>query len=205
MSHPSHIRNQKNNHPKPGSTITVDPIRTLEAIETIKNMLKSRPRDYLLFVMGINNALRAGDLLKLRAEQFKNARIDEKVPIVEQKTGKPQEIVVNKSVKEALDRYFEHYNGYNGYLFESQWPKNRPITVSRASIMVKKWCKDAGLQGNYGSHTLRKTFGYILRREYGISWEIIAKRYNHSSPAVTRAYLGVQDEEVNDIIMKYPI
>jgi len=70
---------------------------------------------------------------------------------------------------------------------------------------VKKWCKAVNLKGNYGSHTLRKTFGYILRRKYGIGWEIISRRFNHSSPAVTRRYLGIQDDEVNNILVRCPI
>ena len=204
MKHPSHVKTQLKNHPQKGSSITVDPIRNLEDIESIKNLLKDNPRDYLLFVMGINNGLRTGDLLKLRNEMFKNAEINQKIPIKEEKTGKPQEIVINSSVKDALDGYFAKFDGEYEYLFQSTrgfWPISVPV-VNR---MIKNWCKKVGLKGNFGSHTLRKTFGYVLRRHHKVPWELISKRYNHSSPAVTRNYLGIQDEEVNDIILKYPI
>lgn len=206
MTHPSYLRNQQANHPKEGSEIRVDPIRSLEDIEAIKQLLDSKPRDYLLFVMGINNGLRAGDLLKLKAGSFRNVREGDKVPIREQKTGKPQEVVVNKPVKKALERYFAHFNPDDEqYLFKSRKGDNRPMTVSNVNLLVKGWCKAINLKGNYGSHTLRKTFGFILRRHYGVGWEIIAKRYNHSSPSVTRAYLGVQDDEVNDTLVRCPI
>ena len=61
------MKERNPNHPKKGSTMTVDPIRDLKAIGKIKRKLKKgNPRDYLLFVMGINNGLRISDLLKLK-------------------------------------------------------------------------------------------------------------------------------------------
>jgi integrase len=205
MKHPSHIANQHNNHPRLGSSTATDPIYTIEDVEKVKKLLRNRPRDYLFFIMGINNGLRAGDLLQLRAESFKNAKIGDIIRLKEQKRGKIREVMVNEAVKEALDRYFAAYNGTNEYLFQSRKCQNQPITVSRANILVKSWCKQAGLRGNYGSHTLRKTYGTIRRKYYGQSWEVICKGYNHSDPKVTMRYLGVQDDEVRDMVMGCPI
>jgi hypothetical protein len=36
---------------------------------------------------------------------------------------------------------------------------------------------------------------------YGVGFEIIAKRFNHSSPAITMRYLGVEDKEVHKTLM----
>lgn len=65
---------------------------------------------------------------------------------------------------------------------------------------IKKWCRTLNLKGNYGAHTLRKTFGYIQRTKYGVGFEILCKRFNHSNPAVTMRYLGISDEEVIAIL-----
>ncbi|MGD0098834.1 MAG: site-specific integrase [Acidobacteriota bacterium] len=206
MANPTRLKVQQQNHPQRGSRIKVDPIRELAAIESIKKMLESTPRDYLLFVMGINNGLRAGDLLQLHAGSFRNVRIGDTIPIREQKTDKPQEIVINKPIKQALVRHFEALKPLDeDYLFKSRKGSNKPITVQLVNLLVKRWCKAINLEGNFGSHTLRKTFGYILRRKYGVGWEIISRRYNHSSPSVTRAYLGVQDEEVNQVLVQCAI
>jgi hypothetical protein len=43
--------------------------------------------------------------------------------------------------------------------------------------------------------------GYILRKKFGVGWEILCKRFNHSSPAVTMRYLGIEDREVSGILM----
>ena len=59
------------NHPPPGSTIKVDPIRTVQAISRVKSLLESNPRNYCLFVLGINTAFRASELLSIRVAQVK--------------------------------------------------------------------------------------------------------------------------------------
>lgn len=206
MKHPSHIKNQVNNHPPKGSRITVEPIRKLEDIEAIKQLLKNNPRDYLLFTLGINNGLRAGDLLGLKVWQFRDVEIGSEIHITEQKRHKAQTVKINSPILDALDKYMEFFKPDDEqYLFFSNYDRSRPITVSRMNALVKQWCRKIGLRGNYGSHTLRKTFGTILRKEYKVPWELISKRYGHSSPSVTRTYLGIQDEEVNDIIVKCPI
>ena len=55
--------------------------------------------------------------------------------------------------------------------------------------------------GGYGAHTLRKTWGYIQRTVQGVGFEIISKRFNHSSPSVTMRYLGIEDKEAHDTLM----
>ena len=50
----------------------VEPIRSRKKIDRIKHILveQGRYRDLLLFVVGINTALRVSDLLKLRIRDF---------------------------------------------------------------------------------------------------------------------------------------
>ena len=86
------------------------------------------------------------------------------------------------------------------YLFASA--KGRaPLTIQAVNALIKKWTKTINLPGNYGAHTLRKTFGYIQRTEYGIGCEILAKRFNHSNPAITMRYLGLTSKEVKHVLM----
>ena len=69
----------------------VEPIRNPKKISQIKNMLKAKddPRDYLLFTLGINFALRIQDLLDLRVKDVLGPEgIKENVYLRERKTGK---------------------------------------------------------------------------------------------------------------------
>ncbi len=67
--------------------------------------------------------------------------------------------------------------------------------------MIKKWTGSINLEENYGAHTLRKTRGYIQRTKYWMGFEIVCKWFNHSSPAVTMRYLGIEDKEVHSTLM----
>jgi len=48
---------------------------------------------------------------------------------------------------------------------------------------------------------MRNSFGYIQRKKFGVGIEILMKRFNHSSQYVTQQYLGIDDKEVNGILM----
>ena len=190
-----------NNHPTKGSTIKVEPIRKLEDIRSIKKLLANNPRDLLLFTIGINNGLRIGDLLKLKVKDVQGVKPGDTVRVREQKTGKANILVINKATHKALQSYLSHANpDPDGYLFRSQKGQN-PITVSYTNRLIKSWCKQINLRGNYGTHTLRKTFGYVQRVHYGVGYELLCKRFNHTSPAVTMRYLGIEESEINVILM----
>jgi integrase len=65
------------------------------------------PRDELLFILGINTALRIGDLLRLTfggAFQEKG-KIRKAMALREQKSGKPRKTPLNKTAREALKGY----------------------------------------------------------------------------------------------------
>ena len=88
---------------------TVEPVREVRKITATESFLKGpNSRDYLLFVLGINLALKIGGLLSLEVKDV----LDEKGEIVdyiylrEQKTKKEKRVKLNKAAKEALDFYF---------------------------------------------------------------------------------------------------
>ena len=87
----------------------VEPIRDRKKIAQIKNQLRGqcRFRDLLLFVVGINTALRISDLLQLRIGHFidEQRRIKQRFWIHEQKRGKRHEVVLNNSILEAFEEY----------------------------------------------------------------------------------------------------
>ena len=189
------------NHPKKGSRITVDPIQRIEDIKAIKSILSDKPRDLLLFTMGINNGLRAGDLLDLKVKKVKHLKEGDSTPIKESKTKKNNILMVNKPVYKSLRNYLEKVNPDDEDSLFASRKTNEAISIQTVNALIKKWTKAINLNGNYGAHTLRKTFGYIQRTKHGVGFEVLAKRYNHSNPAVTMRYVGVTDKEVDDILM----
>ena len=91
----------------------VEPIRDRKKIAQIKNVLRGQEhfRDLLLFVVGINTALRISDLLQLQIQHFidDQGHIRQRFWIKEQKRGKRQEVVVNESMRTILGYNFFKY------------------------------------------------------------------------------------------------
>lgn len=190
-----------NNHPKKGDRIAVDPIRKVKDIQAIARLTESNPRDHLLFIMGINNGLRAGDLIKLKVRDVRYLKVGETLTIREGKTGKDNILVVNKTVFKALRNYLDKVRPTDDdWVFASR-KGNGHLQSQAVSKMVKRWTAAINLRGSYGAHTLRKTWGYQQRVNHGVGFEIIAKRYNHSNPAITMRYLGIEDKEVHGVLM----
>lgn len=199
---------QKEKRVRKGVSVLVDPIRDEKAIKRIARMLKSQrsKRDYLLFILGINTGLRSIDLLRLKVKDVEGRQVGETIYIKESKTGKQNSITINKPIQKAVELYLPERTGSNVSeepLFCHYYGTTpKPITSYLVNKLMKVWTKAANLKGNYGTHTLRKTFGYQQRIKYGTGYELICKRFNHSSPDITMRYLGIQDSEVHAILLK---
>ena len=133
----------------------VEPIRDRKKIAQIKNQLRGqrRYRDLLLFVVGINTALRISDLLELRVEHFldDHQRIRQRFWIKEQKRGKRQEVVINASIRDALDEYFSAYpeviGDQNNFIFFNTKDNGfmQPIKRGQAWKIITTICQTSGI------------------------------------------------------------
>jgi len=150
---------QSQNHPQPGSTIRVEPIRKTKDIALLKRLLADRPRDVCIFITGINTNLRASDLLSIRIGDVKHLAIGESFTLRERKTSKLRMITINPAVHAAMKGLLATRPSAieDDYLFVSQKTGTR-LTVSYMSQLVKSWCRQINLQGNYGSHVKRREF-----------------------------------------------
>ncbi len=192
-------KGQNYNRPKPGSRIKVEPITDLKAIAGIKAMLQDKPRDLCLFTLGINSSLRASDLLRIRIGQVRHLKAGEDLEVIEKKTGKTKRITLNKGCVDTIQALLKaHPAEDHEVLFRGQ---RGPLTVPYVNNLVKGWCKALRLKGNYGSHTLRKTFGYHQRKTYCVSLPILVDIFNHSSQKQTMDYLCIQPEEVAEVYL----
>jgi integrase len=187
------------NHPKRGSSIRVEPIKDLKDIKAIKKLLSDNPRDLCLFTLGINTNLRASDLLKIKAGRVRNLKPGDELTLNETKTGKHRRINLNKAVISCIQGLLNsrEYND-DDPLFLGQ---RGTLTVPSVNRLVKQWCKAINLKGNYGSHTLRKTFGYHQRKTFGRGIPELMVVFNHSTQRQTLDYLCIQPDEIKDIYL----
>ena len=188
-------RNQ--NRPKKGDQIKVDPIRKRKDIESIKKLLGDDPRNAALFTIGINTNLRASDLLRIKVGQVRDLKPGDEIELKEKKTGKSRRITLNKACVQAIQRLLaSRPYADEDLLFTGQ---RGPLTVPSVHRLVKGWCRAINLKGNYGSHTLRKTFGYHQRVTFGTDIPRLMVVFNHSTQRQTLDYLCIQPEEIKDV------
>lgn len=184
------------NHPKPGSRIKVEPIRSKAGILQIKRNLSDEPRNLALFTLGINTAYRANELLSLKIKDVKHLRAGDSLDIYQTKTQKYRRVGLNQTVVDALQNWIE-VSGLDSSapLFCSR--KGGSLSVPFLNNLVKKWCHDANLSGNYGSHSLRKTWGYWQRVDNNQSVALLMSAYGHTTEKQTLSYLGIQSDEIS--------
>lgn len=188
---------------------TSQPIKNLNDLEKLKNYYrwdKPNARNSLLIVMGLNTALRISDMLELKwisVYNFQNREYRSHLNITEQKTGKITQIYLNKSIKIALG-YYRWCLREQGkmvrpgdFLF-SHTNKNVPITRVQAFRIVKNASAACELPGIISCHSLRKTFGYHAWKQ-GVPPALLVNIYNHSSYEVTKRYLGIEQDDRDQI------
>ena len=187
---------------------TVQPIRDIKKIRAIKgNLRKRNPRDFLLFTLGINTGLRISDILRLKVEDVKDqtGEIKEYLDLNEKKTKKQRLIYINSEVRNALEYYFDKTGIYHldRYLFISDKTKiNKPISRIRAWQLIQSWCREVGIKGRIGTHTIRKTAGYQMRIA-GVAIELIQEVLGHQSISMTKRYLGITDDEITKVLKNF--
>jgi integrase len=120
----------------------------------------------------------------------------DEIELKEQKTHKRRRISLNKASVEAIQTLLKAKD--DEPLFSGQ---RGGLTVPSVNRLVKQWCKTINLKGNYGSHTLRKTWGYHQRVTFGRGVAELMVCFNHSSERQTLDYLCVQPEEIKSIYM----
>jgi len=197
-------------HPKKGSSIKVSPIRDLRAIARIKDSLKGEGqlRNICLFTLGINTAWRANELLSIKVRQVENLREGDILELKQSKNNKYRATPLNAVVIDAIQNWLSLYKTEYPLYFRSDAPlflsfNNRcnALRVPRVTGLVKGWCSMARVRGRFGSHTMRKTWGYHQRVTFNSPLTLISRAYGHSSERETLAYIGILPEEIDDLFM----
>ena len=191
---------------------SAQPIKKTRDLENFKNYykeIKPNYRNRLLIILGLNTALRISDILSLEWKyiyDFEKKEYKNHIIITEQKTGKKSQIYINSNVLDALKDYKEYLEQRkqiitpNTYLFNHS-NKNMPITRSQAFRIVKQAADYYSISGVISCHSLRKTFGYHAWKQ-GASPVLLVTIFNHSSFNITKRYLGIEQDDKDQIFKK---
>ena len=169
----------------------VEPIRDLNDLRKVEKILAANPRDLLFFTIGTNCGFRISDILSLNVEDVQGKNY---IQLVEQKTGKFKKVPVNSKLKPMFEKFTKGRLPYEP-LFTTRF-KNRLGRVT-AYYIIKEACEKANLEAKFGTHTMRKTFGYHHYKKFR-DVAMLQKIFNHSSPQITLRYIGIEQDEIDE-------
>ena len=186
---------------------TAEPIREQHELEKFKNYYICKEpniRNYTLLCMGLNTALRISDILMLKWRDVYDFELDKfrgHIQLSEQKTGKDSCVYMNKNVIETLQKYKKSVQReadilYQQYIFEGY--NGTQLSRVQAWRIIRKAAEECNLQGVISPHSLRKTFGYQAWQQ-GVQPVMLMEIYNHSSFTITKRYLGIQQDDRDEV------
>ncbi|MDE5699232.1 MAG: tyrosine-type recombinase/integrase [Lachnospiraceae bacterium] len=187
---------------------TTEPIRDKQKLQNFKNYYqnnKPNMRNYAIIIVGLNTALRISDILNLTYDDvYQNNNVQEHITIKERKTGKENRVLLNHEVRLVLIKYrqelikTEMYQNGNPYLFPSPRKADSPLSRFQAYRMITDAAEAVGIEGHISCHSLRKTFGYHAWKQ-GNDPIVIMVIFNHSSLAITKRYLCIEQDDKDDV------
>lgn len=187
---------------------TVNPIREIKKIEAIKKILSSSKKGLTLFIFGINSSLRISDILKLNIGDVVDecGKIRRNVIIYEKKTGKQKQFPLNNSITAALKEYLKDRKCSQNCAIAPESPlfissHKKRLSYSQAWRIIKGAGEAVGLE-HLGTHSLRKTFGYHVYKRTGGNLGLVQKLLNHGSSGDTIKYIGIDQEQMDNVYLK---
>ena len=170
----------------------VDPIKSREDVTKVENWLAEKSlRNRLIFAIGVNTGLRVSDIVGLNISDVYGKSC---VEIREKKTNKYKRFVLNSKLQRLIKEYLADTPNSNSPLFIGK--KRHRLHRSQVYRFLNEACKAVGIKENIGCHSMRKTFGYHHFKQYN-DIVLLQKIFNHSSPFVSLAYIGIEQEDID--------
>ena len=154
---------------------------------------------YIIF--SINTGLRVSDIMQIKHSDL----MANKIFLKEKKTKKAREISLNNVVRNSYQSMLatldlKIVNIDNNYVFLSQ--KGTVYRTQSINVILKSLFNTKRLQ--ISSHSLRKAFArkvYENMNESENALVLLSDIFNHSNIAITRRYLGIRQETIDNIYL----
>lgn len=165
------------------------------SIDLLKSDKKTNKKIGLYVCLILTSGLRVSDAIRLTHENIEDGYYQ----LREKKTGKAKRYDFSPCFIEIYNKY---YPKAEGLLFANN-TGNKAISNSYINRRLKELFNDNTL--NVSSHSCRKAFGYNLYFLADNKTEALyqlSEIFLHASPIVTKKYIGVRIEELQEVINK---
>lgn len=181
---------------------TADYIEWNTMLNLVRRLFKDGDyRMSLLIGCGSFFGLRISDLLTLKWNMLLDS---DNFLLIEKKTGKKRTIRINSDFQKHIKDCYSALNikDSNQYCFISR--KKTVYSIQRINVKFKEIRSKYNLKIEHiSSHSLRKTMGRRVVEMAGENSEMalikLSELFNHSSPQITRRYLGIRQEELMEV------
>jgi len=184
----------------------VKPIRSREDVHRVAEYLRDSHETgemlRVMFLLGCNTGLRAGDLRRVK---FADIVGKEYFDIIEAKTQKHRRIYINTALREIIQGYVEYervkvFQRERTIVTVTEFfvqdknceiitgNKRVAVGVKYMHLLISDACRELGIEGNYGSHTMRKTFAYHVYKLCH-SLDCVQRLLRHSNRKLTIRYI----------------
>ena len=183
------------------STTTADYLEWDTMLSIVRKLYKDgNYRMSLLIGIGSFTGLRISDILSLRWKML----MDESFILIEKKTGKVREVKINKDFQRHILDCFRALKvlDHDECCFISR--KRCVYSIQRVNAIFKEIKYKYNIKiSHFSTHSLRKTFGRKVVETAGANSEMalikLSELFNHSTPQITRRYLGLRKEELMEV------
>ena len=103
-----------------------------------------------------------------------------------------------KYLKEIFEKKENLCEVMEQFIFLGQKSENKPISRIQAFRIISSAAKKCLLSQKVSCHSLRKTFGYHAWKK-GVSPALLTSIYNHSSYKITTRYLGIDQDDRDEV------
>lgn len=169
--------------------------KIIRILKTGTSSFRANPRIAAVLTAEANLGLRLGDVLRLRLADIVKDGGRYRLNITEEKTGKRRTFTVPDEVYNFLKQYASANNiPDQEQLF--------PITHRAVQKHLKVVCDYLGYE-NISTHSFRKWYATDIYNANGHDIVLVQHLLQHSSPNVTRRYIGVSDERIENAISRH--
>jgi integrase len=146
-------------------------------------------------VIEANLGLRISDILKLKLNDIIKDGDRYRLDVTEQKTGKKRTFTVLNDIY----NYIKIYCLENGIK-----PHELIFSVKERAVQkqLKIVCDYLGIEG-VSTHSFRKFFATKIYLDNNYNIALVQHLLQHSTPAVTQKYIGIEPREVEDALAKH--
>lgn len=170
----------------------------------------SGARDRALFLLGVRSGFRISEILSLRlGDVIQTDRVVERVRVQRRHMKGKREgrtVLLHPAARAALATWLEELrlDGHmtdETFVFQSRRGPNQAIGRVQAWRILRRAFERAGLTGNLGTHSMRKTFADRIYDRLDGDLVKTAQALSHRSISSTASYLTFRESEIDDAIL----